>query len=868
MTGNIERIERTFVTDQRDLSSKKSGDISSWNHKKVTKLGKTLDSITESVVSLTKEKESISNRDQKIGSLLEELSKIIHLLDETVSPEDAEHLIDLGNKVHSCIEQSLISLPTEPSSVNMASVLLVKETFISLDEYNLAKLDELKTSVETGTLSTFASLDNISSNREITGKMKQVQVLSQYEDTTVSGFENCGYHALKNALLAQVPGKSSKELAKMFHDKELFLAFYKTYCLPELEKTGAKKGKADASVPILREVIKSIANDSKCPEKLIPVQIALRKSIEHGSLAIFQMSTTTGDDRGSPLFGFFDAQGALEAQKIFQLVREPGPQILSCVFGNEVLGHWYTLVIFKDEADEIGYIGMDSMDNSHDTLGIYSALGKMKNLLQTKIENPVEFLKTAFSPLNDFLSPRENWFEPDGSISNEYAESLLDDLPFPALATEDAPTGSTLERNLVQCAQAFHFFQSTELLNSSDYWIQKQLNALEKLVNFYAVNLPSTHPRKTHMQDILEEIQLNKRHEIVEEIIVAALVDIEKRKKELTHNEYNKIKTLFTHTRTLFRGKKEISQAANETERINLMNSMGKVNGIEHGFTSGSKSSEIEKSLMEKVDILLLTYQEASRRGEFLKLIQTVASGDGCHTAKMGRVNELYAEYKGLGQIADLVSAEKIKESPVTALSESISRIATQYVSDKAKLLLDQITSISISENPETVAESLKDYATGDLGMPFRKFLFEEGIITRKNLSGDIPEAEEIDWAGSLEKILDNKEKIKLFVDGDPSNVYDPGDKEERYSIEMKGFIHKLKIDDLLEEEKFNLIVSDFITYCSSGSSIPFREFLVEKNVIPDVEVSDWRKAVSTAMQLEEFNVWLSYAKEQALNFL
>lgn len=839
-----------------------------WNTRSVELFSDSLDSMTKQVLSVTSSKMKFLEEEGNIGTLLHELSGIIHKLDTASTDKDREALVILREKVGGCIQAINIQVDTNIDLPDNTSAQLLQKTISQLGKENALGLQGLEKASQVPESSTFVALSNISSNKSIGDGLAQVQVLSQYEDTTTSGFENCGYHALKNALIALVPDKKSGELEKMLNDKALFLDFYKTYCLPVLSETPGEKGKLDASVPVLRDIINRFAKDENPPASLLPLHTALRDSFKDNNLAIFQMSTTTGDDRGDPVFGFFDDKGSFEGKKLHDMANKPGPRTLSCVFGNEALGHWYTLTIHKTEAGEYQLIGMDSMDNNHDVLGIYSPLGKMGNLILSKIENSDKFLKEAYEPVHDFTSPRANWFETNGTISESYANSLLDNKPVPGLASETAPTGSTLERNIASCFRAAEFMDSSEWLGSSDYWIQKQVDDLEIIVNFYAAKLPSENPAKAKMQELSKFINENKRSNIVEETIADAIKKLDQKKDSLSSTEYDRSHSMFTMMRKLFRERKKVSGIKDEVERNNAMNEIGGVGGVEGGFTAGNKSSDIEKSLMERVDILLLTYQEVMRRGALDKMIKTVASGDGCLTARMGRVNEMYSEFQGLGTVEDIAAAEKVKEAPVTALSEAIDEMAADFIVAKANQLISKISKETIEATPQDLTDSLQEYATGDLGKPFREFLVKEGIIQLPEKEAEIPEADAVNWIDLLPKILENKEAISKFICGDPKNYLDFGNKATRFSVEAKGFISKLKPEALLVGDNLELVIEKFQTYASGERAEPFRKLLVEKGVIPDTKITDWEKAVTGAIKLNDFNVWLNYSKAESLKYL
>ncbi len=182
----------------------------------------------------------------------------------------------------------------------------------------------------------------------------QIPVLNQYADGTGSGFENCGYHALKNALVA-LEGKKED-----FTDQQFFLKFFHSHCEPLLNQNLDQKiGKRDATAPLLHQILENIPHAS---EKLAIFNVA-----ENGKLAIF------------------DERGLEEAHKLYRFATRKGPQMFALVLGNETLGHWSTLIAYKDREGALSFIGCDSM--GHDP--------KMAPKIEEQLQNPALFFKTG-----------------------------------------------------------------------------------------------------------------------------------------------------------------------------------------------------------------------------------------------------------------------------------------------------------------------------------------------------------------------------------------------------------------------------------------------------------------------------------------
>lgn len=848
-------------------ASSSSQEKVTWNAKQVSSITDNLTEISNRVVSAVSDRNEFIANAQELDRLVSQLSDIVHFVDEATI-DDIELSRNINSVISSHIDSISDALASQKELTEHKVFQSVSSQVAELADYHKEASRSIQTEPTTvkTTITTPNQIQEIPSNHKVSEGLVQALVLSQYEDTTNSGFENCGYHALKNALVALIPQASAHDLEKMLNNKDVFFLFYKYYCTPEIQARNLDKGKTDASIIILRDVIDRFSNDPECPKMLLPLQDALRESNMNDSLAIFQMTTTTGDDRGLPLFGFFDAGGAEAALKLYRLTSEPGPQTLSCVFGNEVIGHWYTLVIQKSQTGEINFVGMDSMDNAHNNLGQLSALSRLSSLVKSNIGSSESFLKKAFAPFDEFISPRANWFAADGSIPSDYEQSLLDDKPVPALASVHAPTGSTLERNLHHCIQTYAFIDQAGWFSSDDYWIQSKIVDLEKLVIFYAERLPPSHPQKEKLENLAKVIGEKKRSNFIEYLFQKYIFEIEEMKGSLTPTQFSKFIETFKSMQTLYLERKKIAAISSEHERIAFMNTTEKGPiGVEQGFTSGTKAKDIEGSLKEKVGILFMTYQEAKKRNEIDKLIVNVASGDGCLTARMGRVNMMFTEYQEFGDVQEILSAEVIGMGPVTSISELIDDLANEFILKKAQEVLDLISEESISDNPEQTALKIKEYATGELGQPFRKFLIKKGILENPNSGEAIPEAHEINWVEALPSILKNKNAIEIFINGTPNVVY--GDKEKRYVVEVKGMISRMRPEDFLRSENFDRIISKFRNFCQGNTAKPLHDFLINKGVIPDVKPIDWAKHMMAIINLEQFNNWLASGKIESLRW-
>ncbi len=577
-------------------------------------------------------------------------------------------------------------------------------------------------------------LSTLSNNKSVMENLTQVAVLNQYEDGTTSGFENCGFHALKNCLLLG-SSMDAAEMGRLLNDKNFFLTFYKTLCLPHVQDK--KMGSRDASLPVLQEVVKAI--------KSLPLShplAALNSPEVLEKFGAFQMSTSDGSETGNPLLLFSDTRQALDGLKLFQFAKDPGPSSLSLVVGNAGLGHWFTVNINKSETGELSFFGSDSMGASHETLGNFSPFGKLVELLKQKIENCDEFLRFLYSPIDDELSKRAGWFEADRSISEEKALALLDDEPNPLLVSEEAPTGSSRERGLSNCLAAFQVVETGNWGASSDYWKHQKIQDLELLVDFYLSRLPSDHPLIGKLGQISESLK-KRQPEIKQLVFEEAIQAIEEIKETISPTAYERTKTLFTFMRTLDQQRESFIQIKNENERMNAMNKKTLNAGVEPGFVTGSTANDASKSLSVRVDTLLLTYQEAKKGNRLKDFVNAVANGDGCLTARMGRVAVFQAQLLNVNQIED-VSSTAIKEFVEYVLSDLLIN-AYESEEDVARAIESATVDDLLSgDRLELCAQTFKRYSSSPLARHFKQFLLTKGVVE---------DVEAIDWIDALDKM-------------------------------------------------------------------------------------------------------------------
>lgn len=600
------------------------------------------------------------------------------------------------------------------------------------------------------------SLSELCKADNVVDGLDQVAVLNQYEDTTDSGFENCGFHSLKNALIVQAKQELGEDTQQALEDPKVFLEFYEHYCVPLLENL--PKGKKDATLPLLREAIKLAAQDKNPPVSLKPLIEGVKKQ---GSPALLLISTSTGDETGDPLFLPIDVNDTAEYQKLIDFASNEGPSQLSCVVGNQQLGHWYVIHFEKDKEGNIKSFGLDSMTNDHDILGEFSSLAKMNSLLLKAFQNPEILQRAAYQPIDDLLSTRGSWVDSKGEVdSQESFKSLLDETPNAHFVSESTPRGSNLERILSACHGAIQFLQANQLLDVDDYEMQSKIDDIDRLLTFYGQNLGNDPKYSLLSTDKAILDAHNKRGALVDHIFDEAISFIEGKKHELKPYEYEQNLTLFTEMRNIYHKRKGLSSLSKEEDRLKELNQDSKTKGIEDGFINGTSASQIEGSIMARVSTLLTTYQQSKKTNSMNRFFKVVSQGDGCLTGRMGRVAAYKAELSGFGEVKEAIEREKIAQPPTYALQQFFEQ-RTDTDND-ADPIADQINSFKVEDlNDESIVEEMasqfQTYCKGELAKSFRLFLVEQNII-----KDDDPQ--KIDWTEALQR-MSNLKEFKAWVE-------------------------------------------------------------------------------------------------------
>ncbi|MCE5318179.1 MAG: hypothetical protein LLG04_12570 [Parachlamydia sp.] len=568
----------------------------------------------------------------------------------------------------------------------------------------------------------FARLQTIPHVETIVLEVLQALVLDQNADGTgASGFENCGYHALKNALVALAPADDAAHVERMFQDKKLFQEFYNTYCKPVIDAT-AGVGKRDASTPMLQEILQKMRDDPHPPANLAVFQQAIRTP----NLGIYNIGTM--DEQGTLQFGFFDNRGLDEAHKLYRFAASPGPQMLSLVLGNETMGHWYSMIAYKDQDGKLSFVGCDSMDNHHSTLRGNSPLYKMTGLIEEIVQKPQTLLKQAYTPLGDEFERTAGWISEEGAIAEDYRSRFLDATPNPLLATLHAPNGSSKELLIAKCFQAFSYMQAAGWLNSLDYESQLHLANLEAILSSYVKILPTDDPDLPRIQTALKFIRRERPQNVVDTVFGQALDDFAQLKSEVgeSSSAYRNSVNTFNWMRRVQAQKHEIAVEKDDNARNDRINRLTG-GGAEPGFSAGKTVAEAEKMLTRRINLLLLTYQRAKAENRLKDFMIKLGQGDPCLTGRMAAVEEFAGELAGFGKVED-AQTSKIAEFPATAIAQVLEGLLES--TEKAEQFLKdfQLEKLAAPATLPLLISAFQQFGKAESAKPFLQYLGAQGL--------------------------------------------------------------------------------------------------------------------------------------------
>lgn len=404
------------------------------------------------------------------------------------------------------------------------------------------------------------------------------------------------------------------------------------------------------------------------------------------------MSTTTGDQNGTPLFGLFDEEGLKDATKFFNFAKSKDEGSFTAIFGNEAMEHWFTVNIFRNENGETTYYCCDSLGENHSVTGLYSPLGKMFSLLENELSQPDEFLRKSFESIGNELSTKAGWISYSGEISEDDKNMLLDGSPNTLLAVPGISNGSPRDQLIHKCLSSFEMMEKCGWLESTNIEQQNHVNNLTKLLTFLRENLDENSPHMPSIIKTLESIEVKRNHEYVNQALKEALNDFESLKNPTILAECELAQTTFKQIFSEFA--KKSAEELRETDRKSLQTS-------------------------------LIAYQKAKQKGLLKEFIEEIANGDRSLNARFERI-EGFMEAKLMG----LDLEEDTRKDEIFMLSDRA--IGTAFCEIAPDGDFDSITPDTLLKNEEhmqALVSSFEQFQDPEIDTPFKELLEQKGLV-------------------------------------------------------------------------------------------------------------------------------------------
>lgn len=697
------------------------------------KLSYIFENPSSELVPSPSENENIKKIESEVNDLIKYINNITK--SEKVDEYDRNLLSFTVSYVRDSSENPLVQLVENKLKSKLQEIDIALSSLKTTESLPITEeVHDLLVDLEKKTIK-FENLLNprILDNNSITPNLKQIQVYNQYADqTTGSGFELCGLHALKNACIALSCCSSAmakEEIQSLFNDEEFFLKFYDAFCKPVIGES--QKGKADISLPVLRSIIRHMAETDVEDEKLQEVKKMFVSNLDYFAILLTAEDSNTGESTLS----FLDENQAKEIANLVRELKSDLPVTYFLVLGNEKFGHWYTEVIHID-GEKRSYLACDSINNHHSEIKARSELAKMTSVLEEELANPDKLMEKAFSLDAEALERYSAWINPDGSAAVDgHAHQLLDTTPT-LLAEEGVHNGSRLSLTLHLCLRSFEIFQKAGWFSSNQLQHQLYIEQLKKMCLFLLKNTDgkTKDSIKEKLKTILSTIEVNQPKELIPSIFEEAKADLENMGTLLTPQEISLVGWTFKNIQTLYKEIPSIIQEPDETKRLNLINKKLGSGNAEKGFSSGSDPETIEASLMSRVQLLLLTYQKAKADNDLVGFFKCFSKGDRCLNNRMENLIKYRALHSNIVDIDRVVNWDKIYELPSTVISDAIQEcIDEEDLSKETGINIEnyQDLTLAIFENKtfaKICVKYLKQYQNAALSLEFIKFLKEQGL--------------------------------------------------------------------------------------------------------------------------------------------
>lgn len=494
-------------------------------------------------------------------------------------------------------------------------------------------------------------------------RVTQFKVLQQVSDGEVSGLEFCGFHALKNALVALHSVHAEGNLNLLFNDPKLFKVFYERYGAPLVGFKSA--GSRDATSPIVREIIQKFKNDVNPPAELILIQKSLRALPDY--LTVFEVRPEDGTFMGELALANVEEESLEDVQRLCRFANATGPLTIALVVGNHEDQHWHTVVFYKDEKGNIKSFGGDSMQNDHSIVGELSPLLKISRYFMKKLLDPKAFLQETFqkTTIPEILSRQAGWVR-----NGDNRRQLLDEKPCASLARSGFD-GSFLQANIQRLLLCSSVMQQAHCFSSLDFSIQSSVSDLEVLLNFYISNLPLTHPFQADLRRAREVIMRERSVDWLGKMYTQMFDEINAQRRKLEFAAVSpalleRAFEVFNKVLEIYRNIERITEIDSSDARNVLINSIATM--AEGEFSAGKTPGQVRENLLEKAFFVVNVYQKAKKKNKVAEFCKAISVG-GCPQNRLDSAR-LFEETLDIGPVEEMISTFKMAAMPLSTVIE------------------------------------------------------------------------------------------------------------------------------------------------------------------------------------------------------
>lgn len=322
--------------------------------------------------------------------------------------------------------------------------------------------------------------------------VRSIRVLEQNPHT--SDASKCGYHALKNALLALRIGQgiiaatNSILNISWFQDPEVLSTFYEF--LPK-QVADQSHDQADASVATLTGLFKQLQNkqDPKhSQENRLKIAVELISTARDNPEGISIVNRESRQDA----FSATDETNLHYASNIVNLSQK-STYCHAFVIGTNSEGHWNTLVLHRIAGVNHWY-GLDSWNNQ-------TRLFETQRIqIERDLKEPFPLAKRFYTEVHDKFK-KIRWLETTESQKKEKANAFLGPVP-----NQGAQLVKVFDSYLGRVDEAVNFMDRvgwlTPFQQQSDQEIKEFVERLVKVVAYYR-NIEAQGPLQAHHQGLV-----------------------------------------------------------------------------------------------------------------------------------------------------------------------------------------------------------------------------------------------------------------------------------------------------------------------------------------------------------------------------